>query len=71
MRKNRPVDYLAAMKQLRQKDETEKHQIHAPDFIPIHSEKPVDYLAISKAWDKEQAGQYTIYTVDQQNESTL
>ena len=44
-----PVDYLAAIDQLRQEEQTEKHQIHDPDFIPARSEEPVDYLAASKA----------------------
>ena len=56
-----PVDYLAAIEQLRQEEQTEKHQIHDPDFIPAHSEEPVDYLAASKAWEKAQAGKYKIH----------
>ena len=57
----KPVDYLSAIEQLRQEEQSEKHQIHAPDRIPVCSDKPVDYLAVSKAWDKEQAGQHKIY----------
>ncbi|MCR5566401.1 MAG: hypothetical protein K6F61_06085 [Clostridiales bacterium] len=56
-----PVDYLAAIDQLRQEKQTEKHQIHDPDFIPARSEEPVDYLAASKAWEKAQAGKYKIH----------
>ncbi len=56
-----PFDYLAAISQLRQEEQTEKHQIHDPDFIPSRSEEPVDYLAISKTWEKEQEGKYTIH----------
>lgn len=56
-----PVDYLAAIEQLRQEEQTEKHQIHDPDFIPARSEEPVDYLAASKAWEKAQAGKYKIH----------
>ena len=56
-----PVDYLAAIDQLRQEEQVGKHQIHDPDFIPARSEEPVDYLAISKAWEKEQAGRYKIH----------
>lgn len=61
MKQNNPVDYLAAIDQLRQEEQTEQHQIHDPDFIPAHSEEPVDYLAISRAWEKEQAGKYKIH----------
>lgn len=67
MKQNKPVDYLAAIEQLRQEEKTEEHQIHAPDFIPARSDEPVDYLAASKAWEKEQAG---IYKVHQENSKT-
>ena len=71
MMQSKPVDYLAAIDQLRQEEQTEKHQIHAPDFIPAHSEEPVDYLAASKAWEKAQAGKYIIYTVEHEDEGKL
>ena len=71
MKQSKPIDYLAVIERHWQEEQIEKHQIHAPDFIPTPQEEPVDYLAISKAWDKEQAGQYTIYTVEQENEGTL
>ena len=61
MKQNKPVDYLAAIDQFRQEEQTEKHQIHDPDFISACSEEPVDYIAISKAWEKEQAGKYKIH----------
>jgi hypothetical protein len=30
-----------------------------------------DYLEAAKAWDKEEAGKYTIYTVEQEDEGRL
>ena len=71
MKQNKPVDYLAAIGQIQQEEQTEKHQIHDPDFIPARSEEPVDYLAVSKAWEKAQAGKYTIYTTEQEDEGRL
>lgn len=71
MTQNKPVDYLAVIEQFRQEEQTEKHQIHAPDFIPARSDEPVDYLAASKAWDKGQAGKYVIYTEEHENEGRL
>ena len=41
------------------------------DGIVPCSEKPADYLAASKAWEKVQAGKYVIYTEEYENESTL
>lgn len=71
MKQSKPVDYLAAIGQIQQEEQTDKHQIHAPDFIPARSEEPVDYLAASKAWEKAQAGKYTIYTTEQEDEGRL
>ena len=71
MKQSKPVDYLVAIEQLRQEEQAERHQIHDPNFSPVHSEKPVDYLAASKAWDKVQAGKYTIYTTEQEEEGRL
>ena len=71
MKQNAPVDYLAAIEQLRQEEQTEKHQIHDPDFIPVRSEEPVDYLAASKIWEKAQTGKYVIYTTEQEDEGLL
>lgn len=71
MKQSKPVDYLAAINQLRKEEQTEKNQIHAPDFISARSEEPVDYLVASKAWEKVQAGKYTIYTTEQEDEARL
>ena len=71
MKQNKPVNYLAAIEQLQQEEQSDKHKIHAPDFIPARPDKPVDYLAASKAWEKAQAGKYTIYTTEQEDEGRL
>ena len=71
MKTNEPVDYLTAIEQLWQEEQSGKNQIHAPEFIPTPSEEPVDYLAASKAWEKAQAGKYTIYTTEQEDEGSL
>jgi hypothetical protein len=31
----------------------------------------VDYQAVAKAWDKKEAGKYTIYTLEQEDEGKL
>ena len=61
MNPTEPVDYLAAIKVLRQEEQNQQIQIHDPDYIPPQADEPVDYLAISKAWEKEQAGKYKIH----------
>ena len=60
MNPTEPIDYLAAIEQLRQEEQSEEHQIHAPDHIPVCSDEPVDYLAVSKAWEKEQASRHKL-----------
>ncbi len=52
---DKSVDYLAAIEQLRQEEQNKRNQIHSPDFIP-QEEAVVDYLAVSKAWDKTLQG---------------
>ena len=54
MKKAEPVDYLAAIEELRQEEQRQESQIHDPDYIPPQADEPVDYLAASKAWEKEQ-----------------
>lgn len=55
------IDYLALINTLRQEEQSQQSQIHDPDYIPPQANEPVDYLAISKAWDKEQARKYKIH----------
>ena len=60
MEQNKLVDYLAAIESLRQDEIAEKHQIYDADRIPM-ADGPVDYLAITKAWDELQTGKYVIH----------
>ena len=71
MKQTKPVDYLTAIEQFKQEEHSDKDQIHDPDYIPTYLDKPVDYLAASKAWEKAQAGKYTIYTTEQEDEGRL
>ena len=52
---NEPIDYLTVMEQLRREEQDKRNQIHSPDFIP-QEEAVVDYLAVSKAWEKTLQG---------------
>ena len=66
-----PYNYLATIEHFRQEELSDRNQIHAPEFIPSNSKEPVDYLAASKAWELAQAGKYTIYTTEQEDEGRL
>ncbi len=57
----KPVDYLAAIEALRQEEQSQQNQIHDPDYISPQADEPMDYMAASKAWDKEQTGKYKIH----------
>ena len=52
---DKSVDYLAAIEQLRREEQNKRNQIHSPDFVP-QEEDAVDYMAVSKAWDKTLQG---------------
>ena len=54
------INYLAIIEQHQQEELTKRHHIHDNDSIPTTSDKPVDYIAIAKAWDEIQAGKYII-----------
>ncbi len=54
------IDYLDFIEQHQQDELTKRHQIHDNDSMPSVSDKPVDYIAIAKAWDEIQAGKYVI-----------
>ena len=59
MSKNdKPFDYLEAIERLRKEMRPDKSQIQEPDIIPAQIDEPVDYIAATKAWDKEQEGKY-------------
>ena len=61
MNPTEPVNYLSAIEALRQEEQSQQNQIHDPDYIPPQADEPVDYMAASRAWDKEQAGKYKIH----------
>ena len=61
MKPAEPVDYLAAMEQLRQEEKAKKHQIRSPEFIPSRADEPVNYPVASRAWETEQKGKYKIH----------
>lgn len=61
MTQNEPVDYLAAINELRQEEQRQQTQIHDPDYTPPQSDEPVNYLAISEAWRKEQSAKHKIH----------
>ena len=54
-----PVDYLAAIEQMKQEEQNGRNRIHSPEYIP-ETEAAVDYTAISKAWDKAMRGRDTV-----------
>lgn len=53
--KDTPFDYLAAIEKLQKEKRADRHQIKAPDSFPDRTYDAVDYLAVSKAWEQEQA----------------
>lgn len=73
MNQSNPVDYEAALEEFRKEE-------HRPDN-PVRSSRNthnpplidgcVDYQAVIRAWNKAQAGKYTVYTVDQEEECIL
>lgn len=52
---DKSCDYLAAIEQLHREEQNKRNQIHSPDFVP-QEEAAVDYIAVSKAWDKALQG---------------
>ena len=64
---DKSVDYLAAIEQLRQEEQNKRNQIHSPDFVP-QEEDAVDYMAVSKAWDKALQGRDVVNMPAQKNE---
>ena len=68
---NTPIDYQSALDAFRKEERAPENQVHSPDDIRPLADKPVDYLAVSRAWEKMQAGKYTIYTTEQEDEGRL
>lgn len=66
MKQNASIDYQAAVDQYRKKEHAPANPVHGsalPEKPPLNGGY-VDYLAAAKAWDKEEAGKYSIYTND-------
>lgn len=59
MKTDEPFDYLAAIVQLQQQKNIAPLQ--DPDYIPPQPDSPVDYLSISKAWERAQTGKNIIH----------
>lgn len=70
---NHPVDYQAALDAFRKEEHTPDNPVHSTGMpsTPPMIKGYINYQAVSKAWDKEQAGKYTIYTVEQEKEGRL
>ena len=49
---DKPFDYLEAIDQLRKEMQSNKNRVQEPDISPARADKPVDYIAVSKAWEK-------------------
>lgn len=71
MKTAKPVDYLAEIEKTKQEEQKQQNQLLDPDYISQQPDKPVDYLAASKAWEKKLEGKYVIYTTEQEDEGTL
>ena len=73
MMRNESVNYQAALDRFRKEEHAPANPVH----VSALPEKPplidgyVDYQAAAKAWDKEEAGKYTIYTTEREDESRL
>jgi len=64
-----PVDYQAALDRFRKEEHTPANPVHGsalPEKPPLN-DGFVDYQSAARAWDKEEAGKYTIYTVEQED----
>ena len=68
MKQNEPIDYQAALNQFRKTENAPDNPVRSTGMpsSPPMNEGYVDYQAAAKAWDKEEAGKYTIYTVEQE-----
>ena len=73
MKKDKPIDYQAALEAFRKKEHNPDNPVRSPEKIltmPI-TDGYVDYQAAAKAWDKQQTGKYIIYTEEHEEEGKL
>ena len=68
-----PVDFQAALDAFRREEHKPENPFLSPGnaFFTPAAGAYVDYLAVVKAWDKQQAGKYVIYTEEHENEGNL
>ena len=48
-------DYLKAIDRIRQERKAARKRVREPETVPPRADAPVDYLAVSRAWEKELA----------------
>ena len=69
MKENESVDYQAALDRFRKEEHMPTNPVHGsalPEKPPLN-DGYVDYVAAAKAWDKAEAGKYTIYHMGQED----
>ena len=59
---NTPIDYQSALDAFRKEENTPDNPVRSADSTAsvYITDSIVDYEAVSRAWDKEQAGKYKI-----------
>ena len=68
-----PVDYQAALDAFRREEHSPYNPVRSPEkplSVPV-IDGCVDYRAVARAWDKQQAGKYVIYTEEHEDEGKL
>ena len=73
MKDNTPVDYQAALDEFRREEHKPDNPVRSSrtPYNPPMIDGCVDYQAAAKAWDKEQAGKYVIYTEEHKDKGRL
>ena len=73
MKNPEPVDYQAALEAYRKEEHKPDNPVRSPEkaLSTLMTDGYVDYQAAAKAWDKQQAGKYIIYTVEHEDEGRL
>ena len=73
MKGNESVNYQAALDRFRKEEHAPENPVHGsalPENPPL-IDGYVDYQAAAKAWNKEEAGKYTIYTTERDDDGRL
>jgi len=70
VKENESVDYQATLERFRKEEHIPENPVHGSALPekPVLIDGYVDYQAAARAWDKEEAGKYTIYTTEQEDE---